>query len=94
MKEIEFVQSEPTKINEDNMAAIFMANNSRPTDRTRHMDIQYFAMQEWIKEKQVILHHIPGTLNPADSLTKALAWILCARYTNRLMGYFKRRDNI
>ena len=94
LHEIGFEQDQPTKINEDNMAAIFMANNSRPTDRTRHMDIQYFALQQWIKQKHIILHHMPGTLNPADSLTKALAWILHSRHTNRLMGYFKERENI
>jgi len=91
LHEIGFMQNAPTKMHEDNMAAIFVANNNRPTDRTRHMDIQYFALQQWVKAKQVILQHIPGTLNPADGLTKALAWILHSRHANSLIGYFKRK---
>ena len=39
LKELGHPLRHPTKIHEDNMAAIFMANNNRPTDRTRHMDI-------------------------------------------------------
>ena len=74
------------------MAAMFMANNNLPTNCTRHVEIKCFALQQWIKDKQVVLHHIPGTLNPADSLTKALAWILHNRHTNQLMGYFEDRS--
>lgn len=33
-----------------------------------------------------MLHHMPGTLNPANSLAKALAWILHAQYANASMG--------
>ena len=50
----------PTKIKEDNMATIFMTNNNRPTERTRHMHIPCFALHQWVKEKHVVLHHVPG----------------------------------
>jgi hypothetical protein len=59
----------------DNISAIMMANNMRPTDCTRHMDIRWFALQEWIHvdTTDIIVIHISGILNPADALTKALA---------------------
>ena len=44
--EIGHVFNKPTKIKEDNMAAIFMANNNRPTERTLHAGIQCFALQQ------------------------------------------------
>ena len=65
-------QKGPTSIYVDNRAAIFMANSEKPTSRTQHIDIQYFALQEWIKNGELKLTHIPGTDNPSDALTKAL----------------------
>ena len=74
---------------EDNRAAIFMLNNQCSTNRTRRINIQHFALEEWVKRHQVKLKHIPGIINPTDSLTKALGWILHARHVDRLMGYLE-----
>jgi hypothetical protein len=71
----------------DNMAAIMMANNTRPTDHTRHLDIHWFAIQEWIHmDGDIILLHIPGILNPSDSQTKALSYRLHHRHMSHAMG--------
>jgi hypothetical protein len=70
--EISIWKLKATKLYEDNAAAIMMANAKRPTDLSRHIDIQYFALQEWVAKGEVILRHIRGTINPADALTKAL----------------------
>jgi hypothetical protein len=69
------------------MAAILMANNTRPTERTRHLDIRWFAIQEWIHvDCDIILIHIPGILNPSDAQTKALSYRLHHRHMSRAMG--------
>ena len=70
----------------DNQAAIMMANAKKPTERSRHIDIQYFALQEWKQRGIVLLDHIAGTVNPSDALTKALGWVLHRRHCTRLMG--------
>jgi hypothetical protein len=81
MEEFRFPQEAPSPIFGDNLSSIMMANNFRPTDRTRHMDIRWFALQEWIHvDKDIIVIHISGVVNPADALTKALAW-------SRAMGH-------
>ena len=80
-------QTGSSVIHEDNQAAVMMANARTPTERTRHLDIQYFALLEWVANGDVILAHIPGTINPADVLTKTVAKLLFWRYTSRLMGY-------
>jgi hypothetical protein len=88
MEELGYPQSNPSPIFGDNISSIMMANNVRPTDRTRHMDIRYFALQEWIHvDKDIILIHIPTILNSADALTKALAWIKHHRHMSRAMGH-------
>jgi hypothetical protein len=60
-----------------------MGNNVRPTDCTHHMDIKWFALQEWIHiDKDIILIHIPGDLNSSNAFSKALHY----RHMSRAMG--------
>jgi hypothetical protein len=63
-----------------------MANAKRPTERSRHVDIQNFALQKWVQKNDVLLEHVRGTINPSDALTKALGWILHHRNCSRVMG--------
>jgi hypothetical protein len=73
----------------DNQAAIAMINENKPTPRSRHIDIQHFAIQEWCVHELIELHHIPGVVNPADQATKALGWTLHSRHTQRAMGHYR-----
>ena len=49
-----------------------------PTERTCHIDVQYFAIQDWKEDGSIEILHIPGVINPADDLTKPLGWVLHA----------------
>ena len=69
-----FGQYEPTPIFEDNAAAILMINSQIPTERARHIDIQHFAIQDWAKNQEIQMRHIPGVINPPDNLSKPLGW--------------------
>ena len=81
-------QMTPTMIYEDNASAINMINHSVPTERSRHIDIQMFAIQSWVTDKKaILLAHIPGVINPADALTKPLGWVLHHRHVHRLLGH-------
>jgi hypothetical protein len=42
-----FTQTTPTPICKDNESAIKMTNADCPTERSRHIDIQYFTLQDW-----------------------------------------------
>jgi hypothetical protein len=84
-----FLQSLPTPIYIDNASAIQIINARRPTDRSRHIDIQAFAIQDWKDNGDILMHHIPFVINPSDSLTKPTGWILHSRHCRRLlMGHF------
>jgi hypothetical protein len=63
-----------------------MDTAKRPMDRSHHIDIHQFALQEWVAKVEVILRHILGTINPADDLTNALGWLLHHRHSNCIMG--------
>jgi hypothetical protein len=73
---------------EDNMAAIAMINERKPTPRSRHIDIQYFAIQEWRARGIIKMVHLPGVINNADQATKALSWTLHARHARRSSGHY------
>jgi len=88
LHELGYTQTEPTPIYEDNDSAIKIVNHSRPTDRSRHVEIRYFALQHWRLMKDIILIHLPGVVNHADMLTKALGWVLHHRHAPYLMGHF------
>lgn len=47
LTELGFPLQSPTLLYKDNKVAIAMINNSHPTPRVRHLDTQYFAIQEW-----------------------------------------------
>ena len=89
LQELNFLEEGPTKIYIDNESALKIINdNQAPTARTRHLDIRYFALQDWKLDGDIEMIHIPGTLNPSDDLTKPLGWILHARHCRRTMGHF------
>jgi hypothetical protein len=78
----------PTILYEDNTSAIKIINAGKPTERSRHIDIQHFAIQDWRQQGALTMKAIHGILNPSDDLTKALGWILHSRHARRLMGQF------
>jgi hypothetical protein len=88
LDELGFPCSGPTPLYEDNQAAIAMVNESRPTPRVRHLDIQHFAIQEWRARGIIQLFHIPGVINSADQQTKPLSFTLHSRHARRSMGHY------
>ena len=93
MSDLGFAQQGPTPIYADNMSAIKMINARVPTQRSRHIDIQHFAILEWCDNGDIIMEHIPGIICPPDALTKALGWILHHRHVRRLMGHTPSTDS-
>ena len=88
LEELGFPEQEPTKIYIDNQSALKIINdNQSPTVRTRHMDIRYFYIQDWKENGDILMHHIPGVINPSDDLTKPLGWVLHSRHCRRIMGH-------
>jgi len=85
--ELGFPPAGPTTLFEDNQAAIEMINHNKPTARSRHVDIQHFAIQEWQHRGIITMRYLSTTLNLSDAQTKALSWVLLSRHTRRAMGH-------
>ena len=89
LKQLGEEQTDPTDIYIDNLSALKIINdNCSPTERTRHMALRFFAIQDWREEGDIIMKHIPGILNPSDDMTKPLGWVLHARHCRRIMGHY------
>ena len=86
--ELGFACKEATPIYEDNKSTIDIVNSSVPTERARHIYIQYFAIQDWKEWGCIKLIHIPGILNPSDTLTKPLGWVLHSRHCCCFIGHY------
>ena len=87
-RELGFPQSEATPIWMDNESAVNMINARVPTERSRHIDIQHFAIQDGKDAGDIGMKHIPGIINPSDDLTKPLGWILHDRHARCIMGHY------
>jgi hypothetical protein len=80
-------QEAATVLYEDNDACTAMGNAQKPTMRTRHIDIKYFSICEWIERDLMILERIDTSQNPADHFTKNLPRILFHRHVDYIMGH-------
>jgi hypothetical protein len=69
-------QEAATMLYEDNDGCTAMGNAQKPTPHTRHMDIKYFSICEWIECDLILLDLIDTSINMSDHLTKALQPIL------------------
>jgi len=89
LSELGFEQPNPTPIYEDNKPTINIVASQKPTEQTGHIDIRFFALQDWVhKSKDVELLHIPGVINPSDDLTKPLGGVLHERHARYIMGHY------
>lgn len=79
-------QEAATVLYEDNNACTAMGNAQKPTPRTRHIDIKYFSICEWIECDLMILERIDTTINMSDHFTKGLSRALFHRHADYLLG--------
>ena len=73
---------------QDNLSTIALANNGRSTsDRTRHINIRYFFIKQYIEDGSMIVEHCPATDMIADILTKPLQGYEFTKLRDLLMGH-------
>ena len=85
--DLDIPQEAATVAYEDNDGCTAMGNAQKPTTRTRHIDIKYFALCEWVERDLILLDRIDTSINLVDHLTKILSRILFHRHADYLLGH-------
>ena len=68
----------------DNQGSLFIASNPVTEKRSKHIDIRYHAIREYIEDKYVEVYYIDGNDNPADLLTKNLGHVKFHKFRAQL----------
>eukprot|EP00982_Pelagococcus_subviridis_P007561 30657-Pelagococcus_subviridis.AAC.4 len=72
----------PTAIYIDNKGAGYIAEKELNNKLTKHVDVRYHFVRQYISEKKVELFYVPSAQNVADLFTKAL----CADLHRKRVG--------
>ena len=64
-----------------------MGNAHKPTSRTRHINIKYFSLCDWVERDIMFLERIDTSLNMSDNMTKGLETILFHCHTDFILGH-------
>jgi hypothetical protein len=72
---------------EDSNGCTAMRNSQKPTTRTRHINIKYFALCKWVEHNLICLKQIDTLINIANHLTKLLSQILFHRHADFLLRH-------
>jgi hypothetical protein len=62
----------PIMLRSDNQGCIKIANNNQLNDRSRHIDIKHYFIQQEVENKRITVEYIDTKQNVADIFTKAL----------------------
>ena len=80
-------QEAATVLFEDNNGCTAMGNAQKPTPRTRHIDIKYFSLCEWVECNLMLLERIDTSINMSDHMTKNLPTILFHCHADFILGH-------
>ncbi len=74
-------------MHKDNDACTAIGNAQKPTPRTRHMDIKYFLLCNWVKRDLMHLERVDTKMNMVDMFTKSLPRLMFHCHADYLMGH-------
>lgn len=62
----------PVKVWCDSQAAVELIRSYLVKGRSKHIDVRMHDVRDLVKDRLLIVNHVPGAENPADVLTKGL----------------------
>jgi hypothetical protein len=72
LEELDLSDGHPLEIKVDNDACKQIANNRMTSERTKGLDIRYFAVRDYIKKKHLAVSRVDTASNTSDIFTKPL----------------------
>jgi len=79
----------PVTVHVDNMGAIFMLENKSSNKRTRHVDVRYRFVTDWIEKKLIEVIFVRTKENISDGFTKN---VNRETYQNHTPHYVQEKD--
>ena len=67
---MEIKVSLPIKVQVDNVGAIWLANNSSVSERTKHVDLRAHFVRDMIKDQVIEINFVKSAENDSDIMTK------------------------
>jgi hypothetical protein len=80
----------PIIVRMDNVGAIFMTENASTTSRTKHVDIRYHFVREFVEEGFLKIIFVKSTENLADGFTKNVNH---ETYSRHIESYVSEKEN-
>jgi len=75
----------PIRVNVDNIGAIFLAENQNSSDRTKHVDIRYHFISQYIKDGTIMVEFVRSSENDSDIFTKNVTSETFIRHSEKLI---------
>jgi len=82
----------PIIVRVDNVGAIFMAENVSTSSRTKHVDVRYHFVREFIEDGFIKIVFVRTADNKADIFTKNVVGDLYDKHTNDMVWKAKDMD--
>ena len=79
----------PITVNCDNVGAIFLSYNRKTSQRTKHVDIRYHFVREFVEDGIIKIRFVKSANNTADIFTKNVKGDDYERHSNQFMGHNK-----
>lgn len=84
------MEPETFSIYMDSTGALHLAGNATFSGRTKHISTKYYMMRDWIDNGKIRIHHVQGTLQLSDLLTKHLSRPTFQRLKEMIQAYGSR----
>jgi hypothetical protein len=75
----------PIRVYVDNVGAIFLANNKTSSQRTKHVDVRYHFIRQYIEEGKIIIEFVRSENNDADLMTKNVSGDIHERHRDKML---------
>ena len=75
----------PIVVRVDNKGAIFMAEHSSATPRTKHIDMRYHFVREFVADKFIKIIFVKSEENLSDSFTKNVSQQIYTNHSNSMI---------
>ena len=73
------------RVNVDNIGAIFLAENQNSSDRTKHVDIRYHFIRQYIKDGTIMVVFVRSSENDSDIFMKNVTSETFSRHSEKLI---------